>query len=52
MTALITGASGGIGLELARIFAANRHEVVLEGHHSYLLLLKSAAKPTGPQDVV
>ena len=29
MTALITGASGGIGLELARIFAANRHDVVL-----------------------
>jgi uncharacterized protein len=29
VTALITGASGGIGLELARIFASNRHEVVL-----------------------
>ena len=29
MTALITGASSGIGLELARIFAANRHDVVL-----------------------
>jgi uncharacterized protein len=27
--ALITGASSGIGLELARIFAANRHDVVL-----------------------
>jgi short-subunit dehydrogenase len=29
MTALITGASSGIGLELARVFAANRHDVVL-----------------------
>ena len=29
MTALITGASSGIGLQLARIFAANRHDVVL-----------------------
>ena len=29
VTALITGASSGIGLELARIFAANRHDVVL-----------------------
>lgn len=29
MTALITGASSGIGLELARIVAANHHDVVL-----------------------
>jgi short-subunit dehydrogenase len=29
MTALITGASSGIGLELARIFASNRYDVVL-----------------------
>jgi short-subunit dehydrogenase len=29
VTALITGASSGIGLELARIFAANKHDVVL-----------------------
>jgi short-subunit dehydrogenase len=29
VTALITGASSGIGLELARIFAAKRHDVVL-----------------------
>jgi short-subunit dehydrogenase len=29
MTALITGASSGIGLELARIFAAHAHDVVL-----------------------
>lgn len=28
-TALITGASSGIGEELARLFAANRHDVVL-----------------------
>src|SRR5262245_23026254 len=29
MTALITGASSGIGLELARIFAEHGHDVVL-----------------------
>jgi len=29
MTTLITGASSGIGLELARVFAANKHDVVL-----------------------
>ena len=29
MNALITGASGGIGLELTRVFAAHKHDVVL-----------------------
>ena len=29
MRALITGASSGIGLELDRVFAANRHDVIL-----------------------
>jgi 3-hydroxybutyryl-CoA dehydratase len=43
----------GIALVRFNVSLSNdRHEVVLEGHHSYLLLLKSAAKPTGPQDVV
>src|SRR5262245_64310670 len=28
-TALITGASGGIGLELTRLMAADRHDVVI-----------------------
>src|SRR5258708_5018376 len=29
MTALITGASGGIGYELAKVFAENGHDLVL-----------------------
>ncbi len=56
-TALITGASGGIGLELARIFGRERHNLVLvarsegrlnelanELHHQYGAATKVVAK--------
>jgi 3-hydroxybutyryl-CoA dehydratase len=45
----------GRGVALVRFnvtLSNQRNEVVLEGHHSYLLRLKSAAKASGPQDVV
>jgi short-subunit dehydrogenase len=49
MTALITGASSGIGLELARIFAANGHDVVLvarsEGKLQALATELQSARP-------
>jgi short-subunit dehydrogenase len=38
MTALITGASSGIGLELARIFASNRYDLVLVARNEAKLL--------------
>ncbi|MGI6109253.1 MAG: SDR family NAD(P)-dependent oxidoreductase [Eubacteriaceae bacterium] len=41
-TALITGASGGIGFELARCFAADGHDLVLAG--SSMKRLEEAAK--------
>jgi hypothetical protein len=41
-TALITGASSGIGLELARIFAEHRHNLVLVARDHEALLALSA----------
>ncbi len=38
-TALITGASGGIGGELAKVFAAHGHELVLVGRNRKKLVL-------------
>jgi len=37
-TTLITGASGGIGRELARVFAAHGHELILAGRNRKRLL--------------
>jgi hypothetical protein len=43
----------GVALVRFNVSLSNdRNEVVLEGHHSYLLLLRSSAKAPGPQDVV
>jgi acyl dehydratase len=43
----------GVALVRFNVSLSNdRNEVVLEGHHSYLLLLRSSAKVPGPQDVV
>ena len=41
--ALITGASGGIGLELAGIMAANKHNLILVARRRDILLEKKAA---------
>ena len=49
MTALITGASSGIGLELARIFAANRHDVVLVGGEDARQLEANPARRSGDE---
>jgi 3-hydroxybutyryl-CoA dehydratase len=43
------------GLALVRFnvrLSNDRNEVVLEGHHSYFLLLRASAKASGPADVV
>jgi 3-hydroxybutyryl-CoA dehydratase len=43
----------GVALVRFNVSLANdRNEIVLEGHHSYLLLLRSTAQAPGPQDVV
>jgi acyl dehydratase len=43
----------GIALVRFNVSLSNdRKEVVLEGHHCYLLLLRSSAKASRPQDAV
>jgi uncharacterized protein len=46
-TALITGASSGIGLELARIFAAHGHDLVITARREDRLADLAASMPTG-----
>jgi short-subunit dehydrogenase len=64
-TALITGASSGIGYELARIFAREGHDLVLVARNEEKLralaaecqgvsarpLVKDLAQPTAPQEI-
>src|ERR1700722_7947579 len=54
-TALITGASAGLGLELAQLFAADKHDVVLVARRRdqlEALATPPAADPGAPQRIV
>lgn len=48
-TALITGASGGIGLELAKIFASKGHNLILVARNKQRL--EEIAKELSPKDI-
>jgi short-subunit dehydrogenase len=45
-TALITGASSGIGLDLARLFAADGHDVILVARSEGKLLPRTSRSAT------
>jgi uncharacterized protein len=51
-TALITGASGGIGLELTRLLAADRYNIVIVGRNRERLARIAAELRTHPQILV
>lgn len=53
VAAIVAKPTRGVALVRFNVSLANdRDEIVLEGHHSYLLLLKSGAKRSGPPDVI
>jgi short-subunit dehydrogenase len=52
MTALITGASSGIGLELAKLFAQNNHDLILVARESERLRTAARAIQNSSSSVV